>query len=819
LATEFRKTGISVIGDVPWGTHFCTFYETTQDLLDILVPFFKVGLESKEFCLWIISNSDLLTVPEATRALRKALPDLGRHLTEGNIELVNHDEWFLEKGLFDFKQVAGRFEHKVNGALAKGYVGMRVNGSPAWLYHNDDDKDLVVFEEEVDKLYPSLRVIASCTYPIGGSGAAELLDIARAHQFVLSRRRGRWQILETPELLQARSELKNLRRIESEVRLVVDTIPANVWCALPDGAVDFANKRLLKVLGVSSQQLMGWNWTTVVHPDDIDGFVNKWREALATGQPMESEARLRYPNGEYRWYLIRNVPLIDDKGNILRWYGTGVDINEGRLVREALQESEAKLKEAQRLAHIGYWERDLLADRITVSESTSLILGFSERVFTHAELQAMVHPDDRAAQERALHDALQGKHRYDHEFRIVLSDRQVRFIHAWDEIAYDESGRPVRMFGTVQDITELKRAENALRESQQLLQLVLATLPVGVAVINHSGDIVLVNNASKRIWGGDTIVSGERRWVQSIGFWHDSGDRIAPKEWASVRALLNGETSLNELIDIETYDGQQKIMQNSAAPIRRDEGKIVGAVIVNEDVTERVRAEEQLKRYNRELRALSARLHSVREEESTRIAREIHDELGGSLTSLRWDLEEVGEAIAEAKAIEQVAVLGKKIEAMMSLTEATLDTVRRLSSELRPMALDELGLVEAIEWQARQFESRTGIAVQYKSSVEKIDLNSEQSIAVFRILQEALTNILRHAGATDVTIQLKQDGGEFSLTIEDNGRGFTENEKSDAQSLGILGMRERAHLMGGAIKIEGAEGRGTKIILHIPITS
>src|SRR6266852_1142765 len=132
--TELRNTGISIVGQVPWGAHFCYFYETKQDLLDILVPYFKAGLESQEFCLWIISNSELITVEEAKGALGQAVSDLDRYLAEGSIELVSHDEWFLKDGAFDFHRVANGFKKKLDEALAKGYFGMRVNGSPAWLH-------------------------------------------------------------------------------------------------------------------------------------------------------------------------------------------------------------------------------------------------------------------------------------------------------------------------------------------------------------------------------------------------------------------------------------------------------------------------------------------------------------------------------------------------------------------------------------------------------------------------------------------------------------------------------------------------------------
>ena len=164
-----------------------------------------------------------------------------------------------------------------------------------------------------------------------------------------------------------------------------------------------------------------------------------------------------------------------------------------------------------------------------------------------------------------------------------------------------EAGQPMRVYGTNVDITERKRTENALRESEKLLQLVLDTLPVGVAVTDRGDDIILANAASKRIWG-NVIMSGSDRQAQSIGFWHDSGKRIAPEEWASTRALTKGKTSLNELIDIETFDGAHKIIENSAAPIRNSDGVIVGAVFVNEDVTERVRAQEAIRKSERLLR-------------------------------------------------------------------------------------------------------------------------------------------------------------------------------------------------------------------------
>jgi signal transduction histidine kinase len=217
-----------------------------------------------------------------------------------------------------------------------------------------------------------------------------------------------------------------------------------------------------------------------------------------------------------------------------------------------------------------------------------------------------------------------------------------------------------------------------------------------------------------------------------------------------------------------------------------------------------------------QLRSLTAKAQFTREEEATRIAREIHDELGSSLTSLRWDLERVDETLTDVKDFSQLAELPAKIKSMISLTDTAVDAVRRISLELRPPGLDQLGLVEAIEWQAQRFQAQTGIACVCDCSVERVELNPEQSTALYRISQEALTNVLRHAEATLVEIKVDQEADKFVLTIKDNGRGITEDGKLGRHSLGIVGMRERAHLVGGKITINGIKGKGTAITVRVP---
>jgi PAS domain S-box-containing protein len=237
-----------------------------------------------------------------------------------------------------------------------------------------------------------------------------------------------------------------------------------------------------------------------------------------------------------------------------------------------------------------------------------------------------------------------------------------------------------------------------------------------------------------------------------------------------------------------------------------------GISIYFQVTTERKNAEKRLKSSHEELRALSAHLQSIREEERTLIAREIHDELGQALTGLKMDLSWLFKKLPEDQ-----KSLFKKIESMSKLIDATIQRVRKISTELRPGVLDDFGLIAALEWQSQDFQSRTGIKCKFNSGLKYINIDPNFSTAVFRIFQETLTNIARHANASKVRIYLKEDNGSFTLRVEDNGRGIREDEVSNPKSLGIMGMRERALFFGGELKIFVKPGKGTTVTLKTPL--
>lgn len=223
------------------------------------------------------------------------------------------------------------------------------------------------------------------------------------------------------------------------------------------------------------------------------------------------------------------------------------------------------------------------------------------------------------------------------------------------------------------------------------------------------------------------------------------------------------------------------------------------------------RAQEELRESHQQLRALSVYLQSVREEERTRIAREVHDELGQALTGCKLDLSWIANRLPK-----DARDLLEKTRALSAHIDSTIHKVRRIATELRPGVLDHLGLAAALEWQANEFQTRTGIRCDVKGRLQPRPLTPELNTCLFRIFQETLTNIIRHAGATQVGVGLKESAGRIILEVRDNGRGISEDEIANSRSMGLLGMRERAGLLGGCFFISRRAGGGTQVTVSIP---
>jgi len=237
--------------------------------------------------------------------------------------------------------------------------------------------------------------------------------------------------------------------------------------------------------------------------------------------------------------------------------------------------------------------------------------------------------------------------------------------------------------------------------------------------------------------------------------------------------------------------------------------------MLNAELAERSMTEQRLRASEENLRALATHLQSVREEERIHIAREIHDELGQALTGLKFELN----SFARQYESDSVQSRNEKQQALNIAIDRIINSVRRIASGLRPEVLDEIGLAAAFDWQAREFQRRTGIRCHVNIAARFSDPDKDRSTALFRIFQELLTNVARHANATRVNVALSEGEEALALCVEDNGRGIKETEAQSPRSLGFLGLRERVLAFGGTIAVKGDEGKGTKVCVSIPVTA
>jgi PAS domain S-box-containing protein len=386
MTTETRKTGIDVVGDMLWGTHFCLFYDTKADLLETLVSYCKAGLESQEFCLWVAAPP--VTVEDAQQALRGGVPDFDQYAADSSIEIVSARDWYLQDdGSFDLKRVIAGWNQKFMHASAKGYAGVRVTGDTAWL-EKRYWKDFCEYEDALNEAVANLRLAALCTYPLAAYGAAEILDVVRTHHFAVTNRGGNWDVIETVGHKQAKAEIKRLnekleqRVIErtSQLMAVNEELTKEVlerqraeqalreseayfaeaqrlshtgsWASIPArGEIRYLSEECYRVLGFDPQSGTPRYeaFFQRIHPDDQA----KVREAVQTAGREKAEFELDYrivhPGGEVRNIHVIGHPVLSPSGDLVEFVGTVIDITE----RKRAEEERERLRQAQAdLAHV-----------------------------------------------------------------------------------------------------------------------------------------------------------------------------------------------------------------------------------------------------------------------------------------------------------------------------------------------------------------------------------------------------------------------------------------------------------------------------------
>ena len=625
---------------------------------------------------------------------------------------------------------------------------------------------------------------------------------------------------------------ERLRRSERELREVIETIPSMAWSATADGAAEFFNGRWLGYAGLTADQARGWGWTVAIHPDDLNVLVDHWRTLMASRQSGEIEARLRRFDGVYRWFLFRATPALDESGGVVKWYGTNSDIEERKTAEQALRRSETYLAEAQRLTHTGSCAIDGRTHEIVYwSEEMFRLFGFGPQqgLPTWDQWVQRIHPEDREKFRMAGDRTFLEKVHCDVEFRTVKPDGTVRQIHALGHPVLSPSGELVQVVGTMVDVTERKRAEEALRRSETYL--------AQAQRVAHIGS-----------WVFDTVrmepVHLSKEWFRLQDFdpkdgmptWKQRLQRIHPKDRERYEQAFNRAIAEKSDLDAEFRillpHSDVRYIRSLGHPVLDASGKVRQLMGVVMDVTKSRQAEEEHERLRQELANL-AHLNRVSTigELTASLAHEIKQPIGAAVTNAdacvrlldrdQPDLPEAREAALEmAKDARRAAEIIDRLRSLYQKGSSQLETIEinEVISEMVVMLQND--------------------ANRHSVTIRTVLAEGLPMVMADRVqLQQVLLNLMLNGieairpGSGELSIKSKVgDDSQLLISVTDTGVGLpTESReqifnpffttKSRGTGLGLAITRSIVESHGGRIWATSNSGPGATFYFTLPSRS
>ncbi|MBI4697306.1 MAG: PAS domain-containing protein [Gammaproteobacteria bacterium] len=579
-----------------------------------------------------------------------------------------------------------------------------------------------------------------------------------------------------------------------------DLVKGTVW----------RSEEVCRLLGVPRHEI---DTTLQAFMDYIEpAAVPRVRAALArtmeTGEPYSEEYWLRTAGGRRYVHSMAEIARAPD-GRAMRIVGTVQDITDRKLADDRLRESEAELAEAQRIAHFGSWAWDIASGAIRWSAETYRMFGVAPDEFSPS-LDAywqFVHPDDLEPVQRATLASLDAARDFTIDYRIVPRDGEVRVVHSVGELRRAPDGTPIGMTGTIYDITDRKRAEDALRRSEKRLAQAQEIARVGSWEIDLLDGQQVVSDGACRIFGLDPAAGPYR--LRDLRAMMSPADREQID--AAAGAMISGGAALDLELRIDRADGAQRIVHSVAEVLRDADGVPVALLGTVQDVTERRQYEEALAESHREMRQLYHHLQEVQEDERGRIAREVHDEFGAVLTALHLAVHRLTNLAAPAS--PEAAEVIAQMRGMLATASESLD---HIVDGLQPQMLTYLGIAATVDWYCSKFADRTKIRCESELPKKELEVEPQAAVALFRCLQESLTNVAKHARARQVHVVLAARGANIELDVADDGRGLGHTPGRRPNGFGIRGMTERVTRLGGQVVMDSGPLGGTRVRVTLP---
>ncbi len=540
----------------------------------------------------------------------------------------------------------------------------------------------------------------------------------------------------------------------------------------------------------------------MIHPDDRQEAATLLAKVVATSRPMEHVYRSLCKDGGIRVFHTRFAALFSESGEAVRLVGSTQDITERKLAEEKLRKSEALLAQAEQVAQLGSWEWDLEKNEITWSEQRYRMAGMDPRMPSPSveTFWNMVHPADRESHRAVIAKAVAGKCPLEYEVRFVRADGEIRMIHSRGIPVTDASGRLVRFAGMSQDVTERRKEEDRLRLSEALLDQAEEIAGFGCWDYDVASRRVILSRNLQRMYAifSDGDFDPELYWENVL---RDDRHELRRTVLDAIKKCRPFEYTTRYRMP----DRTTRVYHMRGIPVAGSDGSAVRARGVVHDVTGQIRTEEDLRR-------LSQELMRTQDAERRQIARDLHESVGQTLAALKMTLANLDHAHAEN------GNTADPLQEARGLAEDAIREIRVVSYLMHPPMLDEAGLAPTLEWYARGFSDRSNIQATVEVDRDLGRFSQQIETTIFRIVQEALTNVHRYSGSHTVTIRAARQDGQVVVEVSDQGCGLhsTAPGRHARLGVGVAGMRERVKQLNGVFEMESRPGRGTTVRAVFP---
>jgi len=787
-----RKSGIEIMGDISWGTHICQFYQAKDDLLDILVPYFKAGLENNEFCMWV--TSEPLGIKEAKASLSKAVRNLDDYIAKGQIDIIDYSEWYTKSGIFNADEVLQGWFEKENQALERGFDGLRLTGNTFWL-ERKDWKDFTECEAMVDRVIGNYRMLAICSYSLDRCGASEVVDVVSNYAFSLIRRGGKWIIIQSSEC----------QRIKEDLSIADDRF-WKAFYANPDMMVIFAlkderiiefNASFLSATGYRREELIDRILT------ELDIW-SKPKEYARHLQMLQKEKKVRYEEMEFRTktgeirMAVGSAEMIS-VGNELCVLFALQDITERKQMEEELRESEDRYRA---IVDLGGKVGEAIVVRVDTDQGEGImtfasdewcrITGYSKGELLGMSFFDLVHPKYREASRGRYRKKMGGGEIVPglFELGIIRKDGiEVPVELTSSHITYLGKDANVAF---IRDITERKRAEESLEISEINLRSIIDSNIDGMVIVDEQGVIRFVNPAAESLFGRKSA-----ELVGSIfGF-----------------TLVEGESSEIEVIRPD----KTRLVIEARMGITEWEGAIIDLVSLR-DITERKKMQEEL--------IVSDRLASIGELVSG-VAHEINNPLTGVIgfSGLLLDKKDLPDDIKE-----DLITISSEAKRAAQIAKNLVAFAGKHPTESEAVNIHKL-IENTLSSRAHQHMlNNIEVNTKFASDLPEVVINSSKLQQVFMniIINAEFFMIEAHKKGT-LTIATECVGPIVKVSFADDGPGispenlghlfdpfFTTKEIGKGTGLGLsicFGIISEA---GGRIYAESQLGKGATFVVALP---